>query len=331
LVYAPYYDTALLERATRDPAIHPAVRRDAARLHSVFVRGRASRRVAASYADEQCLLGHCETGYALARSRFGPGFLRTLRERLQRRRDDVRRRVSVSKDGMTAELTYDDTRVPGVEEHITMRAWLDGRRVVNRVLTADNDGGSLHVSASQNTGPPLLAIRDLDGDGIPQVIFNLNDSSSHGTLVSFMSWGSTLVDHSWFNASYRLRDLDGDNAPEILTNQDLHYIRTPMSPTQVLEMIGPQLVDVTRTAVARPVVRAAARHLRRLPGGRDSGRWQDPIGLVSYAADECSLDRCARGYRFLRQVARRHPEDGYLRGLARRARVSLRRYGYDRP
>jgi hypothetical protein len=226
---------------------------------------------------------------------------------------------------MTASMTYDDQSIPGVEGRIVLDVRLAGRTLIHRRVSSASHPADLvpPLPSGPNPDQPPVVIRDLDGDGIPQAIFTLRGGSAAFTPITFMSSGSTLAEHQWFDSTYRIHDLGRDGVPEITTNQHFDYIRAPLAPMQVLRIVGAQLVDVTRTPAGRPAVLADARRQLQYRPWREN-----PSGLASSAADQCSLGRCTRGYELIRRVISRHPTP-YLRRFLRHVRAELRRYGYD--
>jgi len=75
--------------------------------------------------------------------------------------------------------------------------------------------------------PQKLRVRDLDGDGEPEVVADLYTNGAHCCLYSliYRYVASTpaayhAVLHLWGNVGYRLKDLDGNGLPELESADD---------------------------------------------------------------------------------------------------------------
>lgn len=154
-----------------------------------------------------------------------------------------------------------------------------------------------------------LSLRDLDGDGEPEVLVDLFSGGAHccsTTLIWFRrgdGWGRKVA--GWGNAGYRLADLDGDGVPELVSADDaFSYAFTAFayswSPPFIQRFRAGLLRDATRSFPRR--VRADMARIRAsLPAVRRSDG--DPRGLVAgYAADLCLLGRRADVARYLRHA-----------------------------
>jgi hypothetical protein len=114
-------------------------------------------------------------------------------------------------------------------------SWTEGDYLASGVrLAIVRAGLELHDAAllddagapTTNT-PQRLRVRDLDGDGEPEVVADLYTNGAHCCLYSlvyrYVAETPVLyhsVTHWWGNAGYRLRDLDGDGLPEWRTGDD---------------------------------------------------------------------------------------------------------------
>jgi hypothetical protein len=105
--------------------------------------------------------------------------------------------------------------------------------------------------------PQALRVRDLDGDGEPEVVVDLFTGGAHCCLHSLIyrydaaAGGSYIVlRHFWGNAGYRVRELDGDDVPELRSADDrFAYEFTAYAfsglPLQIWRLVDGALVDVT--------------------------------------------------------------------------------------
>jgi hypothetical protein len=157
-----------------------------------------------------------------------------------------------------------------------------------------------------------LSVRDLGGDGEPEVLFDLYSGGAHccsSTRIYHLAGRSLryeVLTHGWGNAGYRLEDLDGDGRLEFLSGDDrFSYAFTSYAasrrPPQIWKFDGRGLQNVTR------------RYPKLLEEDRASC-WsafeelapRDPTGddirgvLAAYVADSCLLGQCAIGWERLR-------------------------------
>jgi hypothetical protein len=185
-----------------------------------------------------------------------------------------------------------------------------------------------------------LGLADLDGDGEPEVLVDRSDGFTPcctlETAILRRDPATGLyseLDRHW-GESYRITDLDGDRHAEMVTGDLRFYQRFApriagfQLPVKILQLRGPQLVDVTRS---HPVqVRRHARSLSRLihstdaiaDGRRAGSRTLARAGLMpqlaAYAAEERLLGRRAVGdRRVAREVGRGHVSTGFRRSLMR--------------
>lgn len=173
------------------------------------------------------------------------------------------RRVERSRLGMSALVV---SRRGAELDPVRVRVARAGRVVIDQRVQ-DRERALLR----DDRRAPVL-IRDLDGDGVPQAIFNFRDDSAHGFEISVMSWGHRLVFHRWPDTGYKLRDYDGDGVTEIVsTDPAVGYLREPMWPVQVFHLTGAGLIDITRTRAGRPAVRWDLRTPSRAVPARSSG------------------------------------------------------------
>jgi hypothetical protein len=177
-----------------------------------------------------------------------------------------------------------------------------------------------------------LHVRDLDGDGAPEVLVDLFSGGAHCcySTVIFVPKDGTYKARlaSWGNAFYRVEELNGGGAKELVTTDDRfaeRFTAYAMSyrPPQVFSLLGQKLVDVTRSfpSLASDDI---AEIDKLLPEARKQG---DPKGLIAARmADLAVLGRSneIRPYlddaiekgdadaKFKRQLLKFLGESGYL-------------------
>jgi hypothetical protein len=196
--------------------------------------------------------------------------------------------------------------------------------------------------------PTALRVRDLDGDGEPEVLADFFTGGAHCCAVSLiLRYEGTAQRylprrHVWGNPGYSLRDVERDGSPEFVGADDRFAYRftayaASFLPIRIWRYRGGTLADVTRR-YSQLVARDAAalwREYLRLRKRRDA----DLRGvLAAYLADAYVLDQQRKGWRRLQAAYRR----GDLRGLGsgdtwpagRRYLTALRRFlaqaGYAR-
>ena len=120
---------------------------------------------------------------------------------------------------VTATLSYD--HVQDSFEYANMALTISRAGV--QVLAADptfGDCDSPYCAPGGLGGRDSVAIRDLDGDGEPEVILDLYTGGAHCCYVSrFYRWdGTTYVpaDRNFGDPGYTIEDLDGDGVMELI-------------------------------------------------------------------------------------------------------------------
>ena len=192
-----------------------------------------------------------------------------------------------------------------------------------------------------------VRVRDLDGDGEPEVLVDLYSGGAHccffARIYSFDGMRYRSFSHGFADAGYRLSDLDGDGAMEFVSGDTrfaYRYAAFAFSwfPVRIWDFDGSSdLVDLTTDFPAR--VRADARKAWR--GYRRALRRNyEPRGAIAaWAADRYRLGKRRSALRTLRALARRRELPGttgtrYERDVrsqlrfVRRLDRDLRRLGY---
>jgi len=187
-----------------------------------------------------------------------------------------------------------------------------------------------------------VRVRDLDGDGEPEVVLDLFTGGAHCCVKTRVYWfdgaGYRSVVHDFADIGYRLRDLGRGRTPELVSaDPRFAFLFTSFAasvfPLQVWAFRDQRLVDVTRLFPAR-VQADAARAFRLYRRARRSGALEPRGAIAAWAADQYLLGRRAATLRRLRTLAARRALPGDVpRGqqtFVRRLDRTLRRFGYAR-
>jgi hypothetical protein len=184
-----------------------------------------------------------------------------------------------------------------------------------------------------------VSVRDLDGDGEPEVVLDLYWGGAHccwyTQLYRWLPRAGTYraLVHVWGNVRYRLADLVHDGLPELVTLDDrFSYAFASFAdsrwPLRILDYRRGALRIVTR-AFPRQIERDASALWREATTGR--GRRENYGILAAWAADQCLLGHGSKALQTLERLRRR----GRLQGTAERPRAYLahlrrflRRTGY---
>jgi len=176
------------------------------------------------------------------------------------------------------------------------------------------------VPAGLQSGVDSLTIKDLDGDGEPEVLFDMYTGGAH--CCSF-TWiyrfdGGTYAGTPavWGNAGYTLADLDHNGTLELRSFDDsFAYEFTDYAdsafPPLIYSYRAGALTDVTRS-FPKLVSADAKVQLRRY---KRLHRRRDIRGVVAaYVADEYLLGHPARGLKLANLANRRHDLNGLGHG-----------------
>jgi subtilisin-like proprotein convertase family protein len=190
--------------------------------------------------------------------------------------------------------------------------------------------------------PGEVAVRDLDGDGEPEVTVDLYTLGPHccfyDAVYRYLP-GKTAYRATigfWGNVGARLVDLGGDGRPEFRTADDrFAYAFTSFArsafPIRILRFDHGRFVDVTRSFPS--AVRRDARSLFALYRSERRSRDRDVAGILpAWLADQYLLGRGPAGWRVLERAVRRGKLSKWENPGAylRRVRAVLRRTGYIR-
>lgn len=219
---------------------------------------------------------------------------------------------------------------------LTLRVFDGDTQIAGRVI----DDDAFYTPIGVNSGDQSVSVRDLDGDGIGEAVFDLYSGGAHCCEITYLYDGATEIVENWGDPGYTFKDYDGDGREELASaDAGFGYRIATVSaalypPLQVFRLQDGALVDVTREASIAPAVRRDARQARKAYRGAVSDTRKDPVyrllvktTLAAYAADQCTLGHCGRGYRLVRRTVHRHV---VKRAYLYRLRTLLAQFGYDR-
>jgi len=243
--------------------------------------------------------------------------------------------------GVQATIRYS---IPEGEAYWVVHVVADrlGKRVLDeRVPPYSAEFAGTNPSAVN--GEKAIAVRDLDGDGEPEILLDLYWGGTHCCWWSrIYRWDTKTARYTslaklWGNFDYRLADLDDDGQTEFVSvDNRFAYEFTSFAgssfPLQIWTYRGGRLVDVTRS-FPRLIEEDAEQQWRWYRESLVSDTYDARGVLAAWAADECLLDRCnqvlARLHDLKGDLGSAHPDSAteYLAHL----RAFLRRTGYLRP
>jgi hypothetical protein len=226
-----------------------------------------------------------------------------------------------------AELSYTphkDDPPTGIE----LKVFDTDNQIVDRKISDD----MFFQPVGYGTRYKSVRVRDLDGDGTGEAIFDLYTGGAHCCALTYLYKGATEIVKNWGNPGYRLHGGDLITGDDRFTYHWGSYAGS-LQPLQVFQLTSDaKLTDVTgeRPAMLRKEVKRFKRYYRQAV--RDLKK--DPVfaelvqtSVGGIAADECSLQHCSRGYDFAKHAIER----GYLKPpYLRRLGHFLKRLGYDR-
>lgn len=215
-----------------------------------------------------------------------------------------------SRDGVTATFSYERGDEFGFHD-LRLRVERQGQVLYDQAVVAE--GCEAPVCR-----PVSVIVRDLDGDGEPEVVVTLYWGGAHcctiGLVLAFDGAGYRVVEHNFGNPGFRLSDLGRDGAVEFLTADDRFAYRytsyaSSVLPVRVLAWDGRRLDDVTN-AHKRRVRADLKRAWRLLQTARRRG--YEPRGAAAaWAADRYRLGKRRSTLKSLRRLARAGRLEGF--------------------
>ncbi|MGZ4268110.1 MAG: hypothetical protein ACXVSX_02745 [Solirubrobacteraceae bacterium] len=166
-----------------------------------------------------------------------------------------------------AHATWDGAQIGVANVHLTVTR--GGATTFDGDPWSGGDCAQGGCSLAPLGGSPLR-VRDLDGDGSPEVLLDGFTGGAHccelTEILRAGPAGDVRTERNWGDPGYRLRDLDRDGRPEFVTADDAFayafaaYAVSPLPP-RVLSWRAGTFTDVTRRFPA--VVRADLAQLRK--------------------------------------------------------------------
>jgi subtilisin-like proprotein convertase family protein len=157
----------------------------------------------------------------------------------------------LTRDGIAADLTYRESNSNYSDLRLAIHR--HGRLAFDGTVAAAGCGGCALSGLGAIQGDPLK-IRDLDGDGEPEVMVDLFSGGAHCCwLTVFLRYdGHTYrkTTHVWGDPSYDVADLDHDGRPELVSADDrfayeFTFYAASVLPVQVWHFDHGALIDVT--------------------------------------------------------------------------------------
>jgi hypothetical protein len=182
-----------------------------------------------------------------------------------------------------------------------------------------------------------LRIRDLDGDGEPEVILRLYSGGAHCCFYDRVFQYQTLTNSyasatkNWGDAGARLRDFHKDGLVDFRSADKRFFYRFTafafsLAPIQIWHFEAGRFEDVTRDGF-RLQIRADKRQLWRAYLRHRSGEFSDVRGiLAAWLADKYLLHRGAEGWHVLRRIEARGELTGEFGPTGKRYLKKLRHF-----
>ena len=248
-------------------------------------------------------------------------------------------KLNASQGDVSATVSYKGSELFASNVRITVKR--AGTAVLDRVRIRDAGTGE-----PTSSGPTLLAVSDLNGDGEPEILVDLYTGGAHCcTYTRIYQFDATYndytwIEHGWGNYPYDLSDLDGDGLPEFSSGDDrfayaFAAYAFSIPPVQIWQYRAGEMGDVTRSF--RTSIKRDARtwwKLYKQERRKPVRRRADLRGiLAAWAADKYQLGQQAEAWKTLKAARKR----GELRGSApwprgrkylRELRIFLKATGY---
>lgn len=253
------------------------------------------------------------------------------------------RAVRTSNGLTTAELSYIESR-NGTVRSMRIKILRGGRLLYDDRALRPCPFSCRGVGPSGLNKKPIR-IRDLDGDGEPEVFVDFwTGGANCCTLTAIFGFRPTTLryerDQKTWGTGYLLRDLDRDGRLEFYgADRRFKYAfgcgACAQLPPRVWQYQQGTIGDVTRQH-PKTVRRVARRHYRLYRRVRARSVQEARAQLASYVADLCLLGRCRKGLRLVNRLHRRgelrkgrqYDYPPYGRAYVRKLKRVLRRWGY---
>ena len=226
-----------------------------------------------------------------------------------------------------AELSYEKGKF-NAAKNIELKVFDGTTQIADRKIPNKNFWSPIGM----NTKTKSVHVRDLDGDGTGEAIFDLYTGGAHCCEVTYFYKGSTEIFKEWADSGYVIRGADLITAdPRFIYKWGSYAGSLP--PLQVFQLTSDaKLTDVTGERPAR--LRKEIKQFKRYYRQAVADFKKDPVyreliesSVGAIAADYCHLSRCATGYALAQHAMDRgYLRANYLRGLKK----FLKRTGYDR-
>ncbi len=250
----------------------------------------------------------------------------------------------VTRGPVEAQFSYEVRRAFPQYSNMRVRIYRDGQLLISQRVPRCESGC---VPAARFKDKRAVRLRDVDENGEPEVLVTVFTGGANCCIYSLLyayrpstpSYRRTAM--NWGRAGYTLRDFNNDGLLEFNGRDrrfDYRFSCTAcnLSPPRIWHFRDGAYRDVTRR-FPRLIARDARRARRIYLRSRRTGPSATKGILPAYAADQCLLGRCGRGFRVLERAARRGEfrEDEFSFGPSGRAFVGvvkrfLRRAGYVR-
>ncbi len=242
------------------------------------------------------------------------------------------------------EFTYEKRSAFPQYSKMRIRISRDGTELVDQAVPRCDVGC---IPAARFQRKLAVRFRDLDEQGEPEVLLTIFTGGANCCIRSFLydyrdtteSYRRIVMD--WGRRGYSLRDFNRDGIVEfdgadIRFDYNFSCTACNISPLRIWHFRQGSYRDVTRRFPRR--IAADLKQVRRLYlRYRDDGGFAVRGILPAYAADQCLLGRCERGFRVLERAARRgefDEKEGTFgpsgQAFVRKVKRFLRRAGYVR-
>jgi len=219
--------------------------------------------------------------------------------------------IRTTRGQVSADLSFRETTNRYSDLRITVLR--DGRRAFTSSVARLSCKSCLVAGIDTIPKAQPVTIRDLDGDGEPEVLVDLYTGGAHCCFYTLIlrfdgrSYRSTVA--LWGDPGHDLRDLDHDGRPEFVTADDrFAYQFTSYAasflPVQVRSYDHGTMTDVTSRFPA--LVRADAAYLWSQYQSDRKNRQNDMRGaLAAWLADEYRLGLAGEGWKQIEAAYRR--------------------------